>query len=167
MVWALLLQYFYHCSGNLQSYFYQQSYVTYHSILFILTWIQVSGSLYGALLGSILVYPITDFLGISFTYLLYPEVWSFFMNLSYPILWTCSQREAARTNHSSHAICSWWTDHCKCSGPRSPFSWTAALWPGYWFGGLLWNFPSALCTLVDIISYNYSYASHLTSEGVW
>ncbi len=79
-------------------------------------------------------------------YLLCPEVWSFFMNLSYTILWICSRREAARTNHGICAICTWWSDHCKCSRPWGPFSWTTALWPWYWFGGLLRNFPPALCT---------------------
>lgn len=38
---------------------------------------QVSGSLYGALFGSLIVYPIADFLGVCFAHLLYPEVWSF------------------------------------------------------------------------------------------
>lgn len=42
---------------------------------------QVSGSLYGALFGSLLVYPIADFLGVCFAHLLYPEVWRFMIYL--------------------------------------------------------------------------------------
>ena len=77
--------------------------------------IQVSGSLYGALAGSIIAYPIADLLGNFFldAYLIfYPSVNLVVRYLLLGILW---RRKKKRTDHSSCTVFGWWLDHWICT----------------------------------------------------